>query len=177
MKRLKIPRNVQVVDIEFLDEEEQELIIEKYKEEADSLRICWIRIYQVVTVSFMLCIALTAMTTNKFCLLVNMLSSKATISETNCMFAFCSTFICFCSCLVGLSWSRSNCEPNYFFMYGMIFPSFLFGISYYAKYIFVYYHFFPLLYTVICGIVIYSLDETKKNICKLEHLKYKYKKA
>ena len=90
MKRLKIPRNVQVVDIEFLDEEEQELIIEKYKEEADSLHICWIRIYQVVTVFFMLCIALTAMTTNKFCLLVNMLSSEATISETNCMFAFCS---------------------------------------------------------------------------------------
>ena len=177
-KRKKTLRNLHVEEIEYLDEDEQESLIDRYKIKEKKNRSFWIQMYQLVTLLLMFFAAFSAIATDRFCILINILSSEAIVSETNCLFAFCSTFICFCCCMVGLADSSSiEGETNYYFIFGIILPSLLFGMSYGTKHIFVYYHLFPVCYVLVCGMVLNVLDDTKKKIHLLEKLKYKYKKA
>lgn len=164
--------------MKLLDEEEQERLIESYKQCAQNDHIFWARSFKLVTALLMCTTTYTVVVSHTFCRLVNVLSSEPIVSETNCLHAFVGTFTCFCCCLVGLSWSsKTEGETNYHFMLGSLLPVFLFGTSYFTKKIFVYYHLFPILYVTICGMVLRTLDSTKQKIKTLEGLKYKFKKV
>ena len=169
---------VNEAEVRLLDEDEQETLIESYKQSAQNDHVFWTRSFKVITALLMCSTTYTVIVSHTFCRLVNALSSQPIVSETNCLYAYITTFTCFCCCLVGLSWSsKIDGETNYIFMVGSLLPGLLFGTSCFTKRVFVYYHLFPILYMAICGCVLRTLDSTKNKIKTLEGLKYKYKKV
>ena len=121
---------VDEADVRLLDEDEQEMLVESYKQSAQKDHIFWARSFKAVTIFLMCSTTYTVIISHTFCRLVNVLSSQSIVSETNCLYAFVATFTCFCCCLVGLSWSsRMEGETNYLFMLGSLLPGLLFCTS------------------------------------------------
>ena len=109
---------VNEAEVRLLDEDEQETLIESYKQSAQSDHVFWTRSFKVITALLMCSTTYTVIVSHTFCRLVNALSSQPIVSETNCLYAYITTFTCFCCCLVGLSWSSKIDGNKNFYFYG-----------------------------------------------------------